>query len=61
MFYFLFKNNEGIQVQPPSLIFIGSGQVSASLSAMQRTIDDYDSMAKREMIKVKQEKALLYV
>jgi Golgi SNAP receptor complex protein 2 len=28
---------------------------------MQRTIDDYDSMAKREMIKVKQEKARLYV
>jgi hypothetical protein len=36
-----------------------SGQISASLAAMQRTIDDYDSMAKREMIKVKQEKARL--
>jgi hypothetical protein len=36
-----------------------SGQISASLSAMQRTIDDYDSMAKREMIKLKQEKASL--
>lgn len=34
-----------------------SGQISASLAAMQRTIDDYDSMAKRELIKVKQEKA----
>ena len=33
------------------------GQISASLAAMQRTIDDYDSMAKREMIKTKQEKA----
>ena len=33
------------------------GQISASLAAMQRTIDDYDSMAKREMIKAKQEKA----
>jgi len=34
-----------------------TGQISASLAAMNRTIDDYDSMAKREMIKAKQEKA----
>lgn len=34
-----------------------SGQISASLAAMSRTIDDYDSMARREMIKAKQEKA----
>jgi len=33
------------------------GQISASLSALNRTIDDYDSMAKREMMKAKQEKA----
>jgi len=37
------------------------GQISASLAAMQRTIDDYDSMAKREMIKAKQEKAQMRV
>ncbi|KIY53970.1 V-snare-domain-containing protein [Fistulina hepatica ATCC 64428] len=37
------------------------GQISASLSAMHRTIDDYDSMAKREMIKAKQEKAMMRV
>ncbi|KIM40195.1 hypothetical protein M413DRAFT_446356 [Hebeloma cylindrosporum] len=37
------------------------GQISASLSAMQRTIDDYDSMTKREMIKAKQEKAQMRV
>ncbi|KIJ24956.1 hypothetical protein M422DRAFT_210443 [Sphaerobolus stellatus SS14] len=37
------------------------GQISASLSAFQRTIDDYDSMAKREMIKAKQEKAQMRV
>ncbi|KAI5890656.1 V-snare-domain-containing protein [Schizophyllum commune H4-8] len=37
------------------------GQISASLAAMQRTVDDYDSMAKREMIKAKQEKALMRV
>ncbi|ETW74683.1 hypothetical protein HETIRDRAFT_437271 [Heterobasidion irregulare TC 32-1] len=37
------------------------GQVSASLSAMNRTIDDYDSMARREMIKAKQEKAVVRV
>ncbi len=35
------------------------GQISASLAAMNRTVDDYDSMAKREMIKAKQEKALM--
>jgi hypothetical protein len=28
---------------------------------MQRTIDDYDSMARREMIKAKQEKAQMHV
>ena len=28
---------------------------------MQRTIDDYDSMTKREMIKAKQEKAQMYL
>ncbi|KZO93108.1 golgi SNAP receptor complex member bos1 [Calocera viscosa TUFC12733] len=33
------------------------GQISASLSALSRTMDDYDSMAKREMIAAKQEKA----
>ena len=37
------------------------GQVSASLAAMARTVDDYDSMAKREIIKAKQEKAMMYV
>ena len=38
-----------------------AGQISASLAAMNRTVDDYDSMAKREMIKAKQEKAMMYV
>jgi len=33
------------------------GQISASLIALKRTIDDYDGLAKREMILVKQEKA----
>ncbi|EGO00002.1 hypothetical protein SERLA73DRAFT_180358 [Serpula lacrymans var. lacrymans S7.3] len=37
------------------------GQISASLAAMQRTVDDYDSMAKREIIKAKQEKAQMRV
>ena len=40
------------------LFFIG--QISASFSAMQRTIDDYDSMTKREIIKAKQEKGQMY-
>jgi Golgi SNAP receptor complex protein 2 len=37
------------------------GQISASLAAMHRTIDDYDTMAKREIIKSKQEKAQMFV
>lgn len=37
------------------------GQISASLAAMSRTVEDYDSMAKREMIKAKQEKAMMFV
>lgn len=37
------------------------GQISASLAAMNRTVEDYDSMAKREMIKAKQEKAMMSV
>ncbi|KAF9647813.1 golgi SNAP receptor complex member bos1 [Thelephora ganbajun] len=37
------------------------GQISASLAAMNRTVEDYDSMAKREMIKAKQEKAVMRV
>ncbi len=41
-------------------MFIPLGQVSASLAAMSRTIEDYDAMAKREMIKAKQEKAQMY-
>ena len=35
------------------------GQISASLAAMHRTVEDYDSMAKREIIKAKQEKAMM--
>jgi Golgi SNAP receptor complex protein 2 len=37
------------------------GQVSASLAGLSRTVDDYDSMARRELIKVKQEKAQMCV
>jgi len=37
------------------------GQISASLAAMNRTVDDYDAMARREIIKAKQEKAQMRV
>ncbi|KAH7926508.1 V-snare-domain-containing protein [Leucogyrophana mollusca] len=37
------------------------GQISASLAAMHRTVEDYDSMAKREIIKAKQEKGQMRV
>lgn len=33
------------------------GQISASLASLARTIDDYDSMARREIVPAKQEKA----
>jgi Golgi SNAP receptor complex protein 2 len=35
-----------------------SGQLSASLSAFSRTVDDYENMAKRELHIQKREKAL---
>jgi len=37
------------------------GQISASLAALSRTVDDYESMAKREVIQAKQEKAAMRV
>ncbi|GAA5917898.1 hypothetical protein JCM6882_003983 [Rhodosporidiobolus microsporus] len=35
-----------------------NGQINASLAALDRTIDDYDSMARREIVDVKKEKAM---
>ncbi|CAE6510608.1 unnamed protein product [Rhizoctonia solani] len=37
------------------------GEISASLAAFNRTIDDYETMAKKEIIKTKQEKAFMRV
>ncbi|KAL7417793.1 hypothetical protein BDY24DRAFT_335117 [Mrakia frigida] len=37
------------------------GQIAASLAALSRTIEDYDSLARKEMISAKQEKALARV
>ncbi|KAI8980837.1 hypothetical protein BDB01DRAFT_795801 [Pilobolus umbonatus] len=37
------------------------GQISAAFNALQRSIDDYDNMAKRELIAVKKETALTRV
>ncbi|KAG1716644.1 hypothetical protein ID866_522 [Astraeus odoratus] len=37
------------------------GQISASLAAMNRTIEDYEAMTKREIIKAKQEKGQMRV
>lgn len=37
------------------------GAMTASFASLQRTIDDYDAMAKREIITVKQEKAVVRV
>ncbi|KAG9056668.1 protein transport protein bos1 [Serendipita sp. 407] len=37
------------------------GQITASLAGLNRTVDDYDAIAKREMIRAKQEKAIMRV
>ncbi|GAA6023789.1 hypothetical protein JCM11491_006868 [Sporobolomyces phaffii] len=37
------------------------GQINASLAAFDRTIDDYDSMAKREIVDQKRDKALQFL
>ncbi|KAF9988075.1 protein transport protein bos1 [Modicella reniformis] len=37
------------------------GQIAATLNAFKRSIDDYDAMAKKEMIDVKREKAFARV
>jgi len=37
-----------------------TGQIQVSLTSLSRTIDDYDNMAKREIIAAKQEKAFSY-
>lgn len=37
------------------------GQIAASLSALNRTIDDYDNMAKREIVLASKDKAVAYV
>ncbi|KAF0355135.1 snare region anchored in the vesicle membrane C-terminus-domain-containing protein [Gigaspora rosea] len=49
-----FENGEDVSVGI-------QGQISVGLTSLKRTIDDYDSLAKREMILVKQEKALVNV
>jgi Golgi SNAP receptor complex protein 2 len=41
----------------PQVIDRAIGQISASLTSFSRTIDDYNNMAKRELIPAKQEKA----
>ncbi|GAA5844937.1 hypothetical protein JCM11251_007274 [Rhodosporidiobolus azoricus] len=42
----------------PSQTSALNGQINASLAALDRTIDDYDSMARREIVDVKKEKAM---
>jgi golgi SNAP receptor complex member 2 len=37
-----------------------TGQIQVGLTSLSRTIDDYDSMAKHEIIAAKQEKAFQY-
>ena len=43
------------------ILRLAVGQISAGFTALERTIDEYDSLARREIILVKQEKALVYV
>src|SRR5438552_4049257 len=54
----LFFNNLASQ---GSFSRLAVGQISAGFTALERTIDEYDSLSRREIILVKQEKALVYV
>jgi hypothetical protein len=47
-------NDTGADVDAAAL----NGQVVASLSGLQRTIDDYDNLARKELVEDKREKAL---
>jgi hypothetical protein len=38
-----------------------NGQINASFAAFDRTVDDYDAMARREIVEAKREKAVTYV
>lgn len=40
------------------ITILSLGQISASFNSLQRSIDDYENLAKREMIAVKKETAL---
>ncbi|GAA5878794.1 hypothetical protein JCM1840_007250 [Sporobolomyces johnsonii] len=42
----------------PSTTSALNGQINASLAAFDRTIEDYDSMARREIVEVKRDKAM---
>lgn len=35
-----------------------NGQITASFAAFDRTVDDYDTMARREIVEAKREKAI---
>ena len=64
LFFFFWRGSVEVEFLIVCMCFfvwVWVGQVSASLAALQRTIDDYDSMAKREIMKTKQEKAQMLV
>ncbi|BGP49335.1 Protein transport protein bos1 [Rhodotorula kratochvilovae] len=46
---------------PPASASALNGQINASLAALDRTIDDYDAMARREIVDAKKDKALARV
>jgi Golgi SNAP receptor complex protein 2 len=43
---------------PPASAASLNGQINASLAALDRTVDDYEAMARREIVEAKKEKAL---
>lgn len=44
----------GTQAESASL----NGQINASLAALDRTTEDYENLARREIVEVKREKAM---
>ncbi|KAJ8103545.1 hypothetical protein POJ06DRAFT_3281 [Lipomyces tetrasporus] len=51
------KDLDAFSASPSTASLALQGQISATLATLQRTIDEYDAMARRELVPAKQDKA----
>ncbi|KAK9372985.1 uncharacterized protein V1513DRAFT_404143 [Lipomyces chichibuensis] len=51
------KDLDSFSASPSTASLALQGQISATLATLQRTIDEYDAMARRELVPAKQDKA----